>query len=135
MVQLAMIHPISTANRYHASELPQREYDPEKAAEHYKSGHSGTIQLSAANAAFGGGDASSHQLCGKPSTSRSFVSRMMAIGQMSNKKGWCVVISGRPTEDWMFTAAYTDDTEWNDTAWKDRMLPRPTRSSMMPGRA
>ena len=48
-------HPISTANRFHASDLPQREFDPEKAAEHYKkSGHSGTIQLSASDAAFAG---------------------------------------------------------------------------------
>ena len=36
-----------------------------------------------------------------------------------NKKGWSACYwGGRPTEDWMFSSAYTDDTEWNDTAWK-----------------
>ena len=48
-------HPISTANQFHAGGLAQREFDPDKAAFHYKkSGHSGTIQLSAADAAFAG---------------------------------------------------------------------------------
>ena len=37
-----------------------------------------------------------------------------------NKKGWCACYwGGRPTQDWMYSAAYTKDTEWNDTAWKD----------------
>ena len=37
----------------------------------------------------------------------------------NDAKGWCACYwGGRPTEDWMFSAAYTNDTEWNDTAWK-----------------
>ena len=37
-----------------------------------------------------------------------------------NKKGWSACYwGGRPTEDWMFSAAYVKDTEWNDTAWRD----------------
>ena len=33
--------------------------------------------------------------------------------------GWSACYwGGRPTEDWMFSAAYTNDTEWNDTNWK-----------------
>ena len=48
-------HPISPTQAYHADALPQREFDPEKAAFHYKkSGHSGAIPLSAADAAFAG---------------------------------------------------------------------------------
>ena len=48
-------HPISTANRFHAADLPQREFDADKAAFHYKkSGHSGAIQLSSSDAAFAG---------------------------------------------------------------------------------
>ena len=48
-------HPISTANRYHNSDMPQREFDADKAAFHYKkSGQSGKIPLSAADAAFAG---------------------------------------------------------------------------------
>ena len=35
------------------------------------------------------------------------------------KKPWGACYwGGRPTEDWMFSAAYTNDTEWNDTNWK-----------------
>ena len=48
-------HPISPSMAFFASDLPQREYDADKAAFHYKkSGHSGTIKLSAADAAFAG---------------------------------------------------------------------------------
>ncbi len=118
-------HPISTANRFHASDLPQREFDPEKAAEHYKkSGHSGTIQLSASDAAFAGAVdaaqliANSAKECGIDVE----VVREPKDGYWSNVwnlKGWCACYwGGRPTEDWMFSAAYTNDTEWNDTAWK-----------------
>ena len=36
-----------------------------------------------------------------------------------NKKPWSACYwGGRPTEDWMFTAAYMADGKWNDTAWR-----------------
>jgi len=118
-------HPISTANPYHASGLAQREFDPDKAKHHYKkSGHSGAIQLSAADAAFAGAvDAA--QLIAASAAEAGInieVVREPKDGYWSNvwnKKGWCACYwGGRPTEDWMFKSAYTDDTEWNDTAWK-----------------
>ncbi|MEM7069872.1 MAG: ABC transporter substrate-binding protein [Pseudomonadota bacterium] len=118
-------HPISTANQFHASDLAQREYDPDKAAEHYKkSGHSGPIQLSASDAAFAGAvDAA--QLIAASAKGAGIdieIVREPKDGYWSNvwnKKGWCACYwGGRPTEDWMFASAYTDDTEWNDTAWK-----------------
>ena len=35
------------------------------------------------------------------------------------KKGWCMCYwGGRPTEDWMFSTAYSDSAAWNDTFWK-----------------
>jgi len=118
-------HPISTANPYHNGELEQREFDADKAAFHYKkSGHSGAIQLSSADAAFAGAvDAA--QLV-KASAAEAGIEieviREPSDGYWSNvwnKKGWCACYwGGRPTEDWMFSAAYTNDTEWNDTAWK-----------------
>ena len=118
-------HPISTANPYHNGDLPQREFDADKAAFHYKkSGHSGAIQLSAADAAFAGAvDAA--QLIANSAAEAGInveVVREPSDGYWSNvwnKKGWCACYwGGRPTEDWMFSAAYTNDTEWNDTAWK-----------------
>lgn len=119
-------HPISTANRFHASDLPQREFDPENAAAHYKkSGHSGKIQLSASDAAFAGAvDAA--QLIAASAKEVGIdieVVREPSDGYWSNvwnKKPWCTCYwSGRPTEDWMFSSAYVASTEWNDTAWRD----------------
>ena len=120
-------HPISTANRYHNSDLPQREFDADKAAFHYKkSGHSGKIQLSSSDAAFAGAvDAA--QLIASSAAEAGIeieVVREPKDGYWSNvwnndAKGWVACYwGGRPTEDWMFSAAYTNDTEWNDTAWK-----------------
>lgn len=117
--------PISTANPYHNGDLPQREFDPEKAVHHYKkSGHSGAIQLSAADAAFAGAVDAAQLI--KASAAEAGIDievvREPSDGYWSNvwnKKGWCACYwGGRPTEDWMFSAAYTNDTEWNDTAWK-----------------
>jgi peptide/nickel transport system substrate-binding protein len=119
-------HPISTANPYHASDLPQREFDPDKAMHHYKkSGHSGPIQLSTSDAAFAGAvDAAQlYAASAKEAGIDIEVVREPKDGYWSNvwnKKPWSACYwGGRPTEDWMFKSAYTDDTEWNDTAWKD----------------
>ena len=119
-------HPISTANQYHASNLPQREFDAEKAAFHYKkSGHSGPIELSTSDAAFAGAvDAA--QLISASAAEVGIevkVVREPSDGYWSNvwnKKGWCTCYwGGRPTEDWMFKSAYVEDSEWNDTAWRN----------------
>ncbi len=118
-------HPISVANQFHNGDLAQREYDPEKAAFHYKkSGHSGAIPLSSSDAAFAGAvDAA--QLIKSSAAAAGIeidVVREPSDGYWSNvwnKKGWCACYwGGRPTEDWMFSSAYVDSTEWNDTAWK-----------------
>ncbi len=118
--------PVSAAMPFLNTELEQREYNPEKAAEHYKkSGHSGTIQLSASDAAFAGAvDAA--QLIAASAKDAGIdieVVREPNDGYWSNvwnKKGWCACYwGGRPTQDWMYSAAYTSDTEWNDTSWKD----------------
>ncbi|MDE0112876.1 MAG: ABC transporter substrate-binding protein [Albidovulum sp.] len=119
-------HPISTANRFHAGNIAQREFDPEMAAAHYKkSGHSGTIQLSTSDAAFPGAvDAA--QLIAASAAEVGIdieVVREPTDGYWSNvwnKKPWVTCYwGGRPTEDWMFSSAYVEGTEWNDTAWRD----------------
>lgn len=118
-------HPISPATSFYASDIPQREFDPEKAAEHYKkSGHSGTIQLSASDAAFAGAvDAA--QLVAASAKQAGIdieVVREPKDGYWSNvwnKKPWCTCYwGGRPTADWMYSSAYVKDTEWNDTDWR-----------------
>jgi len=118
-------HPISSSARYYNADLEQREFDADKARYHYeKSGHSGPIQLSSSDAAFAGAvDAA--QLIAASAAEAGInieVVREPSDGYWSNvwnKKPWSFSYwSGRPTEDWMFASAYTNDTEWNETAWR-----------------
>jgi peptide/nickel transport system substrate-binding protein len=119
-------HPISTANPYHNGDLAQRTFDPDKAAYHLKkAGYDGSkVQLSASDAAFAG--AVDSALLIKESASKSGLNievvREPKDGYWSNvwnKKPWSACYwGGRPTEDWMFTAAYMADGKWNDTAWR-----------------
>jgi peptide/nickel transport system substrate-binding protein len=118
-------HPISTANQYWNADLPQREFDADQAAFHYKqSGFTGTLQLSASDAAFAGAvDAAQLMKASAAEVGIDVeVIREPSDGYWANvwnKKGWVASYwGGRPTEDWMFSAAYTNDTEWNATAWK-----------------
>jgi len=118
-------HPISTANPYYNGDLPQRSYDPDKARYHLKkAGMEGiTLDLSTSDAAFAG--AVDSALLMKDSAAKAGldinVIREPKDGYWSNvwnKKPWCACYwSGRPTEDWMFSAAYTAGGKWNDTAW------------------
>lgn len=119
-------HPISTANTYHNSELPQRAFDPEKARFHLKkAGMEGIkVDLGASDAAFAG--AVDAALLIKDSAAQSGldinVVREPKDGYWANvwnKKPWCACYwAGRPTEDWMFKSAYIAGSEWNDTAWR-----------------
>ena len=118
-------HPISTANMYHNSVMPQREFDADKAAFHYKkSGHSGAIPLSTSDAAFAGAVDAAQLIAASAAEAGINIEVVREPGDgywsnVWNKKGWSACYwGGRPTEDWMFSAAYTEDTEWNDTAWK-----------------
>ena len=119
-------HPISPIVPFAANDLPQRDYDPDQARFHYeKSGHSGPIQLSASDAAFAGAvDAA--QLIQASAAAAGIeieIEREPRDGYWSNvwnKKGWCACYwGGRPTVDWMFASAYVEDSEWNDTAWRN----------------
>jgi len=120
-------HPIAPVNRYHAANLPQRKYDPDKAKFHLKkaglSGH--TFKLHAADAAFGG--AVDTAVLFKEHAAKAGINievvREPNDGYWSNvwlKKSWCTCYwSGRPTEDMMFSTAYAADAKWNDTFWKN----------------
>lgn len=117
--------PVSSAMPFLNTELEQREFNPEKAAEYYKaSGHSGTIQLSASDAAFAGAVDAAQLIAASAKEAGIDIEivREPKDGYWSNvwnKKGWCACYwGGRPTQDWMYSTAYTNDTEWNDTAWK-----------------
>jgi peptide/nickel transport system substrate-binding protein len=117
--------PVSAAMPFLNTELPVHEFDADRARFHYeKSGHSGPIQLSVADAAFAGAVDAGQLIaasCAEAGIEIDLI-REPSDGYWSNvwnKKGWCACYwGGRPTQDWMFSAAYTADTEWNDTAWK-----------------
>jgi len=119
-------HPIPRNNKYFASELPQRKYDPEKAKFHLKKAGllDHTYKLHAADAAFPGAvDAAVlYQEQAAKAGIKVKVVREPDDGYWENvwiKKEWCMCYwSGRPTADWMFSLAYTADANWNDTKWK-----------------
>ena len=119
-------HPIPRLNKYYASELPQRQYDPDKAKFHLKKAglHQHVFNLHAADAAFPGAvDASVliRESAAKAGIKVKVV-REPDDGYWENvwiKKEWCQCYwSGRPTADWMFSLAYSEDANWNDTLWK-----------------
>ena len=118
--------PVSSAMPFLNTELPVHDFDADKARFHYeKSGHSGPIPLSVADAAFAGAVDAGQLIQASAAEAGIEIElvREPSDGYWSNvwnKKGWCACYwGGRPTQDWMYSAAYTADTEWNDTAWKD----------------
>ena len=117
-------HPISTANQFHA-DLPQREFDADRARDHYKkSGHSGPLVLRTSEAAFAGATDAAQLIAAsaKEAGIDVQVKREPKDGYWSNiwnKEPWCACYwGGRPTEDWMFASGYLKDVEWNDTAFR-----------------
>ncbi len=119
-------HPIATVNRYHGNEIPQRQYDPDKAKFHLKkSGHAGEkFVLHVSDAAFGGAvDAAVlYKEHAKKAGIDIDVIREPIDGYWSRvwlKMPWCVSFwSGRPTEDWMFSLGYAQGAKWNATKWE-----------------
>ncbi len=121
---LANDHPIAPSVPFHA-ELEQRSYDPDKAKFHLKQAgmENISLDLSAADAAFAGAvDAAvlmKEHLA--PAGININVVREPNDGYWSNiwmKKPWCMCYwGGRPTQDWMFSQAYAEGANWNDTYW------------------
>lgn len=124
--RIANDHPIAPANRYFAAELPQREYDPDKARHYLKQAglSSLKVQLHAAEAAFGGAvDAAVlYREAAAEAGIEIEVVQEPNDGYWDNvwlKKPWSMSYwTGRPTEDWMFSQAYSADADWNETHWK-----------------
>ena len=120
-------HPIAPVNKYHAKDLEQRKYDPEKAKFYMKKAGmlDHVFNLHAADAAFAGAvDASilikEHA---KKAGININVVREPNDGYWQNvwiKKEWCMCYwGGRPIEDMMFSVAYADGAPWNDTHWSN----------------
>ena len=115
--------PINAAYPLFDDTIPQRTYDPEKAAEHYKkSGHDGSpIVLQVSDVAFPGAlDAA--QLYQQSAAAAGIpleIKREPGDGYWSevwNKQPFCASYwGGRPVQDQMYSTAYLSSADWNDT--------------------
>jgi len=118
-------HPISPNYRYFASELPQREYDPDKAKFHLKKagmeGETFKLHSSELNKIIDAAVLYKEQAA-KVGINIDVV-REPQDGYWANvwlKKPWASCFwNGRATVDLMFSAAYSADAKWNDTHWKN----------------
>ncbi|GJL81013.1 MAG: peptide ABC transporter substrate-binding protein [marine bacterium B5-7] len=120
-------HPIGPSYRYHAADIDQNVYDPDK-ARHFlkKSGlDSLTVKLSAADAAFEGAvDAAVlfSESAGKADIKIEVI-REPDDGYWSNvwlKKPFCACYwAGYSTEDVMLSTGYASGAPWNDTQWNN----------------
>ena len=118
--------PIAPSVPFYA-ELEQRTYDPDKARFHLKNAgyENVALDLSASDGAYAG--AVDAAILMKDQLSRAGmevnVIREAADGYWSKvwmKKSWCQCYwGGRPTCDWMFSQAYAEGANWNDTFWSN----------------
>lgn len=123
-------HPIGPANANRATdeEIPQREYDIDKAKFHLKQAgyDSLDLQLSLADSAFEGAvDAGALFVeSAKPAGINLKIVREPEDGYWSNvwmKKPFVGGYwGGRPTEDWMFSQVYSSGADWNESYWENR---------------
>ncbi|MEM9579156.1 MAG: ABC transporter substrate-binding protein [Pseudomonadota bacterium] len=111
------------------TEMEQREYDPDKAAHHFKkSGHSGSILLRTSDNSFPGA----------PDAAALFQQSLSGAGieleikrepndgywsEVWNVQPFCTSYwGGRPTQDQMFSTAYLSTADWNDTRFKNEQF-------------
>ena len=121
-------HPIAPVNRYHAKNLEQRKYDPEKAKYHMKKAgmQDHVFNLHSAEAAFPGATDSAVLIKehAKKAGININVVQEPSDGYWSNvwmKKEWCMCYwGGRPVEDMMFSVAYLTGAPWNDSHWSNK---------------
>jgi peptide/nickel transport system substrate-binding protein len=108
--------------------LPQKSYDPDKSKFYLKQAGLSefSVDLSAADAAFGG--AVDAAVLFKEHAAKAGITinvvREPNDGYWANvwntdNRGWAMCYwGGRPTEDWMFSTAYAEGAEWNDSSWE-----------------
>ena len=121
-------HPIAPVMRYHADDLEQRQYDPDKARFYFKKAglSNNTFQLTAAEI----GNFQDCALLYKEQAAKAGINidvvRQPSDGYWANvwlKVPWCCAYwNGRATVDWMLSTAYTGDAKWNDTHLNNAQL-------------
>ena len=118
-------HPIGPSYRYHAADIEQNSYDPDKAKHHMEKSGLGSvdINLSASDAAYSGAlDAAVlFQSSAKAAGININVVREPNDGYWSDvwmKKSWSASYwGGYSTEDTMLSTGFAPGAAWNDTQW------------------
>lgn len=120
-------HPIAPSQRFHAADLEQRTYDPDKAKFHLKKAglDSLDVTLATSDGAYSGAvDAAVlfQQSASKAGINLEVNSRP-ADGYWSNvwmkEPFFMGYWNGRPTADWMFSLVYGAGAAWNETKWQN----------------
>ena len=118
-------HPVGRGQRLFNKELPQRQYDPDKAKWHLQqAGLSDlTVELSSSDGAFQGAVDMALLYQSKASAGgiNIDVKREPDDGYFSHvwmkKPFYFSYWFGRPTTDWILTAAYAETSDWNEAFW------------------
>lgn len=118
-------HTLDAFNPYYNTDMPQRAYDPDKAAYHFKkSGLSGEITLSTSEGAWGSAVdcAQLYQESMSKAGITLNVKKESADGYWDNvwlKEPFCAVYWGRRlSADQTFTQVYGSGSDWNDSDWR-----------------
>jgi len=128
--QMGNDHPIGPAFRYHAADIPQRKYDPDKAKFHLKKAglSSLSVDYHCSDGAYVG--AVDGGVLFKESAAKSGINinvvQEPSDGYWSNvwlKKPFCASNWGsRPVEDMILSLAYLSDAKWNESHFKNEQL-------------
>jgi len=124
--EVANDHPVPAGNRYHAADIPQRPYDPDKAKFLLKKAGAldSPLQVVASVAAKGSVEmAAVLQQAAQKVGLKVDIKQVPADGYWSNY--WMKVpvgfgnINPRPTADILFNLFFKSDAAWNESAWKN----------------
>jgi peptide/nickel transport system substrate-binding protein len=117
---------VSPAQKFWSKDVPQRPYDPDKAAFHFKKAGiaNAKIELQVSEGAFSGATDSAvlYQEAIKKAGIEMEVKRVSGDGYWDNvwlKQPFCAVYwGGRPTIDNQLSQTFLSSANWNDTRWK-----------------
>ncbi len=119
-------HNLDALNPFYNTKMPQRKYDPDKAAFYFKkAGVSAPMELQTSDGAWGTAVdcAQLYQESLKKAGIDLDVKKVSGDGYWDNvwlKVPFCAVYWGRRmSADQAFTQVFGDKSDWNDTNWKD----------------
>ena len=128
--QIGNDHPIGPAFRYHAADIPQRSYNPDKAKYHLKKAglSSLSVDYHCSDGAYVG--AVDGGVLFKESAAKAGITvnviKEPSDGYWSNiwlKKPFCASNWGsRPVEDMILSLAYLSDAKWNESHFRSEQL-------------